>query len=105
MKLQSLRPRLAVLNTARVATLEANPFATPRLRGSAYMARKARWLRKHPLCVHCKAEGRTNAIDLEVDHIVELADGGADDESNFQTLCKAHHAAKTARWLALRAGR
>ncbi len=29
------------------------------------------------------------------DHVVALVNGGADDESNLQPLCEAHHDAKT----------
>lgn len=59
------------------------------------MVRRARWLREHPLCVACEAQGRTTAAQ-EVDHIIELCDGGADEEGNFQSLCIEHHKAKTA---------
>ena len=34
--------------------------------------------------------------NLEVDHIIPLHQGGPDNASNLQTLCKACHAAKTA---------
>ena len=32
-----------------------------------------------------------------VDHIIPKAEGGTDDESNLQSLCKPCHAAKTDR--------
>lgn len=35
-------------------------------------------------------------LDLEVDHIVNVAKGGTDDEDNLQALCVACHKAKTA---------
>lgn len=85
--LQTLRPKLA----AAPARLDA----TPRQRGRAWMERRANWLRAHPLCCHCVAEGKTTLAD-EVDHITPLWKGGADDESNCQSLCKPHHEAKTA---------
>lgn len=59
------------------------------------MARREAWLRFNPLCVHCELEGRARAAH-QVDHKVRLEDGGADDESNFQSLCLDHHKAKTA---------
>lgn len=59
------------------------------------MKRRARWLSCHPLCAECEREFRVTAAS-EVDHIVPLADGGADDESNYQSLCEACHKAKTA---------
>jgi 5-methylcytosine-specific restriction enzyme A len=85
--LQTLRPGLQ--------TLSARPDATPRQRGRAWMERRERWLRAHPLCCDCEAEGRVT-VGEEVDHQVPLWQGGADDESNFATRCKAHHKAKTA---------
>lgn len=36
-------------------------------------------------------------LDLEVDHIVNIAQGGTDDDANLQALCVACHQAKTAR--------
>lgn len=53
--------------------------------------------RKHPLCVRCLNEGRTTPTEL-VDHITP-ADERPDlfwDESNWQSLCRPHHAEKTA---------
>lgn len=35
-------------------------------------------------------------LDLEVDHIVNIARGGTDDEANLQALCVPCHKAKTA---------
>lgn len=44
---------------------------------------------------HCRVCGTEE--DLEADHITEIADGGDPlDASNGQTLCKVHHAEKTA---------
>lgn len=34
--------------------------------------------------------------DLEVDHIINVAEGGSDEESNLQSLCVPCHQAKTA---------
>jgi len=36
-------------------------------------------------------------LDLEVDHIVNIAQGGTDDDANLQALCVPCHQAKTAR--------
>lgn len=57
---------------------------------------RLRFLRKHPLCVHCLKNGRyTKAI--VVDHIIPHR--GDDklfwDESNWQPLCKSCHDRKT----------
>lgn len=77
----------------RLTTLAA---ATPRLRGRAGVKRRHRWLSLHPLCCDCEAEGFVT-LGQEVDHVVPLWKGGQDDESNFATRCKDHHAAKTAK--------
>lgn len=105
MKLTSLKPSIRTLGS-RIPTLSANPHATPRLRGRAGVKRRASWLERHPLCVHCLAEDppRTTAA-VTPDHIVPLEQGGADDENNLQSLCKKHHDAKNAAEAAARAGR
>jgi 5-methylcytosine-specific restriction protein A len=38
----------------------------------------------------------TVTLDLEVDHIVNIAQGGNDDDANLQALCVPCHQAKTA---------
>lgn len=56
------------------------------------------FLYRHPLCVHCQAEGK-NLLAEEVDHI-QPHRGDADlfwNQDNWQPLCKSHHSAKTAR--------
>jgi 5-methylcytosine-specific restriction protein A len=60
------------------------------------MARRAAWLRRNPLCTKCLVSGVVRAAD-EVDHVVPLFKGGADHESNFDSLCVEHHKEKTAR--------
>jgi len=100
MKLQTLKPRLGTVpgRLQLAATL-----TTQRMRGRAAVNRRARWLEQHPLCVECEKEGRVTAADV-VDHRIPLWKGGADDESNFQSLCQTpHHDAKTAREAADRA--
>lgn len=96
MRLTTLKPRIATLDTRRVRTLDATPGATPRQRGRKGMTRRARWLSLHPLCAHCEQANRVTLAE-EVDHIVPLIEGGADDEANLQSLCVSCHKAKTAR--------
>lgn len=92
-----LKPRLQVASLSRVKPLDyLQPDATPRLRGRAGVAARHAWRMDNPLCVECLAQGRVNA-EVEVDHIVPLWKGGADDATNLQSLCHDHHAAKTAR--------
>lgn len=54
----------------------------------AWAAARARYLREHPLCVHCLAKGRTTPARV-VDHIRPHR-GDQQlfwDESNWQSLC------------------
>lgn len=94
MALKTLKPRIAMLSTQRVQSI-GRAGATQRTRGSAWMKTRAAWLREHPLCVECEKQGFVS-IDIEVDHIVPLWEGGVDNPSNYQTLCIEHHAEKTA---------
>lgn len=43
----------------------------------------------------CRACGHVTK-DLEVDHIINVAEGGSDDDSNLQALCVPCHQEKTA---------
>lgn len=72
------------------------PDAPTRLSGRKGQQRRARWLSGQPLCVMCEAmtPPRVTA-GTDVDHVQPLSKGGADDESNFQTLCHAHHQDKS----------
>jgi 5-methylcytosine-specific restriction protein A len=98
MKLTTLKSRLQTL-----APRLAQPQRTERLRGRAAVDRRADWLRRHPLCCMCEAEGRTTVASV-VDHRTPLWEGGADDyETNGQSLCDPHHDAKTAEEAARRA--
>jgi len=85
-----------------------------------YCSRKCRWrfhghyfwdsarsyvmLRDRYTCQLCRR--RRRARELDVDHIVEIARGGAALEySNLQTVCRACHREKTREFLRSRAGR
>ena len=57
---------------------------------------QARWLRAHPLCCACEAAGIARVAE-EPDHVIPLALGGADDDSNYQSLCVECHRAKSKR--------
>jgi len=61
--------------------------------------------RDHFFCVPCARLGR-RTYSREVDHIIEIADGGDEfDVANTQTICKRHHRLKTAENNRLRAQR
>ena len=50
-------------------------------------------LRDNWTCQHC----RRVTTQLELDHIVNVAQGGTDDESNLQSLCVPCHKKKTSK--------
>lgn len=52
--------------------------------------------RDHYLCQTCKREGFVTFGNI-VDHIIPKAEGGSDDPSNLETICKRHHGEKTQR--------
>lgn len=77
------------------ARLKAEPTKeTAHYRTSDWRARRVRILvRDAYRCAVCRrvAYGRA----AHVDHIRPLEDGGTDEDGNLQTLCEAHHGAKT----------
>lgn len=103
-RLPALKPALKLLDTKRFKGV-ASPIredATPRQRGRQWMERRKRWLRANPLCCQCEADGLVVQAE-EVDHTTPLWKGGQDAESNYQSLCRTHHKAKTAAEAAERA--
>ena len=62
--------------------------------------------RDHYTCVLCGFTRGTLDYGLEADHIVPIADGGANlDPMNIRTLCEACHKAVTKEWHKERAAR
>jgi 5-methylcytosine-specific restriction protein A len=57
---------------------------------------RLRFLREHPLCVACEAEGKIG-VATEVDHIIPHRGNMALfwKPDNWQPLCKPHHSVKT----------
>lgn len=97
MRLKTLRPRLAAVSSTRVPVLVAQPGRVERKRGSAGVKdRNAIKDRDCGLCQECRRQGKTT-IGSEVDHIIELQDGGSDEADNKELLCRPCHEAKTAR--------
>jgi len=45
-------------------------------------------------CAHCKRK-LFPGEDYEIDHIIALANGGTDEDSNLQLLCEGCHIIKT----------
>lgn len=77
------------------ASATLNGGKTERLRGRKAVEQRKRRLAAEPLCRRCKAKGRTTAATVP-DHIVPLANGGTDDDTNIQCLCGPCHTEKTA---------
>lgn len=57
---------------------------------SAWKKIRDRYIKAHPLCELCLAEGRYTPAVL-VHHKKPLADGGTNEESNLMSLCFSCH--------------
>ena len=100
MKLATLKPRVQTLKATRVQQLApANPDSwragkttAERGYGSKWQRARAQYLREHPLCAMCKAEGAIGLATV-VDHIIphEGDEKLFWSRSNWQPLCKRHH--------------
>ena len=66
-----------------------------RLRGRAAVIQRLRRLKAEPLCRDCASQGMVSEAVVP-DHIVPLAKGGSDDDSNIRCLCADCHKARTA---------
>lgn len=64
--------------------------------GGQWRKRRAAWLAAHPLCEDpFGAHGGRPVPATDVDHMIPKRFGGADDESNYQSLCHECHSRKT----------
>ena len=98
MKLQTLKLRVQTLsgNRLRMADQSGSWRAgkTSAERGYGYKWQQARagYLRSHPLCVMCQADGVIEPATV-VDHIVPHEGDQALfwDKRNWQSLCATHH--------------
>lgn len=68
---------------------------------------RAMVLSEEPLCRVCREAGTItkDSISVFVDHIKALAEGGKDERSNWQGICRTHHREKTAQESARAQGR
>ncbi|NYD91407.1 HNH endonuclease signature motif containing protein [Sphingomonas melonis] len=87
-------PRFGRQSAPRKKWAPAEGVVDRRKRGRAGQRDRAAVLAEEPLCRRCLKLGRTEPA-VEVDHIIRLADGGTDDRSNKQGLCKPCHDLKT----------
>jgi len=72
---------------------EHRPFVK-RIRGRQLQAIRRGHLAEFPLCAYCLLMGRCAAA-TQVDHVKPLDQGGLDEASNRQSLCRPCHKAKS----------
>ena len=83
---------VAVSDWPRRAKYRTDRLRPPRGHEFSAATRKAALARAGNRCETCQSTGR-----LEVDHVVAVADGGAETIDNAQVLCRTCHVAKTTR--------
>jgi len=93
-KLTMLQPRIQNLNQAgSVKVPEINRWGSNRGGRPWRRKRLAILIRDKYTCQQCGYIG----ADLECDHIINLAVGGDEEDTNLQALCKDCHSLKTAK--------
>lgn len=102
-RLTTLKPRLQTLSTNRIRTLEAKAGTTERIRGRTWLAIRDQVALEHGYRCACCGFVWSPERD-EIDHRIPLEQGGSNDRSNLQPLCKDCHKAKTAREARARSG-
>ena len=82
----------------RPRAADKRPSAAARGYGHKWRPKRDAWLKDHPWCadIYGNHEG-LRVQGVIVDHILPRRQGGQDDESNYQTLCRACNNLKTAR--------
>ena len=76
-----------------VAWKQSAPYK--RESGRRLQRKRAELFTREPLCRVCVAAGQVSAATIR-DHIMPLAEGGADDDDNVQPLCQPCSNVKTA---------
>ena len=105
-RLSTLQPRVQTLGKGSARPAGASGWVDPG-RGSRHQrGYGSEWdrlvklirARDHDLCQEC-IRSRVLPVGLysAVDHKVPRAEGGSDDPSNLEVICRPHHTAKTAR--------
>ena len=89
--MKTLPARLRTLDIKRAKSLTQ----VTRIRGNSLQKIRRDHFRENPLCVQCEKEGRIS-LATELDHIVPIAHGGSESDSNRQGLCRYCHDAKSA---------
>ncbi|HAV4657514.1 TPA: HNH endonuclease [Acinetobacter baumannii] len=86
MKLQTLKPRLQTQRASSKNNWGSGRGGRPWRRLKQKIHTRDEWT--------CQCCGRVT-MDLELDHIKNVAQGGTDDEANLQSLCVPCHKEKT----------
>ncbi len=68
--------------------------SSKRVTGRKLQQRREALFRRDPLCAECKRKGCVE-LATQRDHIIPLAEGGRDDETNEQGLCDDCHREKS----------
>lgn len=79
----------------KVAAWSARRPDIKRTTGRKLQRQRHELFMREPLCRECERHGRVRQAEIR-DHIVPLAEGGADEDSNIQSLCRDCHDEKTA---------
>ncbi|WP_448680005.1 HNH endonuclease [Pseudomonas nicosulfuronedens] len=100
-RLTTIKPRVQMSGGRPMAQADANSWRSGKNaneRGYTYQWQQARerYFAKHPLCVHCQANGKV-VVATDLDHKVPHRGNESLfwDESNWQGLCKSCHSVKT----------
>lgn len=83
----TLKPTIQVLGKAEREPWQRASIAPKRMRGTTLQNARRELFDREPLCRECRKHDRTTAATIR-DHIVPLAEGGTDDDSNIQPLCQ-----------------
>lgn len=90
-KLNTLKRQVKILEPSPVQQIHQTQWGSGRGGRPWRRIRERILLRDQYTCRCCG--GVTH--ELEVDHIINVAEGGSDDDSNLQSLCVPCHQAKT----------
>lgn len=94
-KIRTLPSRVATMALRVPKAAEAAPAYGQGRGGRPWRRIRERVLERDCyLCQPCKRKGGLT-LATEVDHIVNVAQGGTDDETNLQSICGTCHEAKT----------
>jgi 5-methylcytosine-specific restriction protein A len=69
---------------------QKSPDTPPRKTGRWLQQERERLFANEPLCRMCAAAGVVR-VAVERDHIKPIAEGGTEDDSNIQPLCREHN--------------